>query len=402
LGILIAGLHALRQGGRRLDGIDKALLAYVAVATIYMLFPHLFSAYHVTTKWNARLLSWRADCGYVLIFFGVRHAPISSSTRKWFERVIFGMATLTVIVGFYQWAQPDAWANFVLRTGHIQQYFNVLGAKGPLSQNLNYIINERHPLRVSSVLISPFDMADYLLLPWAIAVERLARHERPLWAYLLCPGILAMLYASRVRADSLAAVVLLLLALIPAPKRTTAARLQMLAAIAVAAIVIVPSLGGTRFVNAEGGGSSNTDHFRELRHGITELSYAPLGLGIGNVAGVGDRFYLGPHLESFTIDNAFLQVSGELGIQALIPWLILLILTWRALGRAARKGDAFVGGVRLAFLAILIAGLYHQPLLTFPVPWTLFAAMGLALKPSATSGTHSHDGSRSLSGSVYV
>jgi hypothetical protein len=62
------------------------------------------------------------------------------------------------------------------------------------------------------------------------------------------------------------------------------------------------------------------------------------------------------------------------------------VLIWRALGQAARRDDAFAGGVRLAFLGIFIAGMYHQVFLSFPVAWMLWAAVGLVLRPRDEPG----------------
>jgi hypothetical protein len=270
----------------------------------------------------------------------------------------------------------------VLKSGRQVQYqVSVLGNDySSVTRNLSYLTT-RNPLRVSSILLSPFDMADYLLIALALAIEHIARRGGSWWSYLMAAGVFGALFASRVRADSLAAVILIVVALLPAPKRPTTARLRLLAAIGVALVVVVPSLGGTRFTNGQGGAASNQGHIREIRAGLTELSTFPLGLGIGNVAGVGDRFVLSSKQQGgFTTDNSVLQVSGELGIQALLPWLLMVVLAWRALGRAARRGDGFAGGVRLAFLGILVAGMYHHVFLSFAVPWTLWAAAGLALK----------------------
>jgi hypothetical protein len=207
-------------------------------------------------------------------------------------------------------------------------------------------------------------------------------------SYVLCAGVVAVLFASRVRADALAAVIVAMVALIPTPNRPVAARLRLLGFILVAALVVVPSLGGTRFVNAEGGAKSNAGHVSEIRGGLMQLAHNPLGIGIGNVAGVGDRFSLATRQGTFTVDNAVLQVGDELGIQALVPWLIMVILIWKALGRTSLRSDEFTGGIRLAFLAMFVAGMYHHVFLSFPVAWILWAAVGLALAPGGGAGAH--------------
>ena len=228
-------------------------------------------------------------------------------------------------------------------------------------------------------------MADFLLIGFALAIERIAREGRPWWGYLLCAGVVAALFASRVRADALAALVLTVFALAPAPQRPAAARLRLLAAVCVAAVIVVPSLGGTRFTNSQGGAASNRAHAGEVTAGINQLVANPLGLGIANVAGIGDRFVLPSTSQGgFTVDNSILQVGDELGIQALVPWLLMIVFTWLALSRVAEDGDAFAGGVRLAFVGLLVAGMYHHAFLNFSVSWVLWAAVGLDLK--ATNG----------------
>lgn len=397
-GILLSALHSLHVGRvregktKQLDAIDKALLVYVAVVTAYLLAPHLFSTFPVHNKLNVRLLAWRADCGYLLVFFAVRHAPIPEATRRTFVRVLMAMATLTVLVGLYQWLRPDSWTHFILVTGaQVRYQVSVLGNDhATVIRNLGYLTNH-NPLRVGSLFLGPFDMADFLLIAFALSLERIARDFRPRISYVLCAVIVLMLFASRVRADALAAVVIALVALVPTAHRPIGARLRLLGAVLVATAVVVPSIAGTRFVNAEGGGKSNSAHVTEIASGVDELIRNPLGIGIGNAAGVGDRFVLTTGKQGgFTVDNAILQVGDELGFQALLPWLVLMILVWRALGRAAREADPFAGGVRLAFLALFVAGMYHHVFLGFPVAWTLWAAVGLALKrvdpPGARAG----------------
>jgi hypothetical protein len=393
-GILLSALHAVHVGRTRkgkksqLDAIDKALLVYVAVVTFYLVFPHLFTLFPVANRWSVRLLAWRADCGYVLLFFAVRHAPIPAAIRRRFVQVVIAVTFLTVVLGFYQWIRPESWSHLILSSGRQVQYqLSVLNIDPTtVGRNLGYLTN-LSLLRVASVFISPFDMADFLLIPLAIAVERIARGHRSRGNYVLCAAILALLFASRVRADALAAVVIAVVAMWPTPNRPLAARLRLLAAILVASAIVVPSLGGTRFVNAEGGAKSNQDHISEITGGLKQLVRNPLGLGIGNVAGVGDRFVLAANRQGgFTVDNAVLQVGNELGFQALVPWLVMVFLIWRALGRAARRSDPFAGGVRLAFLAIFVAGMYHHVFLSFSVAWILWSAVALALRDESTPG----------------
>lgn len=389
--ILVSALHALHVGRtregkqRQLDAIDKAALAYVGVATVYLLVPHLFTAFYVSPHFAVRLLAWRADCGYVLLFFGVRHAPLAPETRRRFFRVLMAMVGLVVVAGAYQLLRPASWSHLILVTGRQVSYqSSVLGnGQATVVRDLGYLTNI-HPLRVSSLFLSPFDLADFLLIPLAIAVERIARNYRAKWSYVLCGVVLLMLFTTEVRADALGAIAIGLIALIPTPQRPVVARLRLLGAMLLGAMVLLPALSGSRFVNGQGGARSNQGHVSELTGGVQTLARNPLGLGIGDAAGVGDRFVLQQPGQQggFTVDNAVLQVGDELGVQALLPWLVLMVLVWRALGRASKQSDPFAGGIRLAFLAILIAGMYHEPFLSFPVPWILWAAIGMVLRPA--------------------
>ncbi len=389
--ILLSALHELHVGRTRrgltkqLDAVDKALLVYVAVVTFYLLFPHLLTQFPVSNHLSVRLLAWRSDCGYVLLFFAVRHAPIPPESRRRFVQVLVGLAVVTVLLGAYQWLRPASWSHLILYSGQQVKYqISVLGNDpATVAHTLGYLTN-RNPLRISSIFLSPFDMADFLLIAFAVAVERITRDYRSRGSYLLCAVILAALYASQVRADGLAAVIIAMIALAPTPNRPVAARLRLLGAILLAGVAIIPALGGTRFLNAQGGSNSNQGHISELTGGVQELIRNPLGLGIGNTAGVGDRFVLSANRQGgFTVDNTVLQVGDELGVEALVPWLVMVILIWKALGRASRRSDPFTGGMRLAFLAVFIAGMYHHVFLSFPVAWILWAALGLVLQPAA-------------------
>ncbi|MGH9125512.1 MAG: hypothetical protein ACRDZ8_12415 [Acidimicrobiales bacterium] len=394
--ILVSALHALHVGRtreakvRQLDAIDKAALAYVAVATIYLLVPHLFTSFYVSPHFSVRLLAWRADCGYVLLFFAVRHAPLAPETRQRFVRVLMAIVGLVVITGLYQLVRPASWSHLILVTGRQVSYqTSVLGNnQTTVVRDLGYLTNI-HPLRISSLFLSPFDLADFMLIPLAIAVERIARNYRSKWSYVLCGVVLLILFATQVRADALGAIAIGLIALIPTPHRPAVARLRLLGAMLIGALVLLPALSGSRFFNGQGGAKSNHGHVSELTGGVQTLARNPLGLGIGDAAGVGDRFVLQQPGQQggFTVDNAVLQVGDELGVQALLPWLLLMILVWRALGRASKQPDPFAAGIRLAFLAILIAGMYHEPFLTFPVPWILWAAIGLVLRPAGVGAT---------------
>ncbi|MHB1534689.1 MAG: hypothetical protein ACYC1D_08780, partial [Acidimicrobiales bacterium] len=315
ISILFAALRELRDGRERLDRLDRALLAYVGFVTLYLLLPHLFSP-TAPSAWNVRLLAWRSDCGYPLVFFGVRHAGISFRFRERFTRLVIGLGVLTAVLALYQRAAPGSWTNFVFHRAH-QVQFETDIVHVSLADTINtfrYLLS-LNPLRVSSIFFSPFDMADYLVLVAALLVERISHDARSPWRYPQLALVMAALFFSRTRADALAAVIVLALAVLPAPRRPIEARVRLIVALLVGAAIVVPALGGTRFLGAHGANTSSQQHVSEVTYGISVIWHHPFGLGLGDQPSTASRFAAATGQASGVIsDNSVTQVGDELGI----------------------------------------------------------------------------------------
>jgi hypothetical protein len=243
------------------------------------------------------------------------------------------------------------------------------------------------PLRVSSIFLNPNDMSDFLVVVTALVAERIVRNRRSPWYYLLLAATVGALFFSEVRADTLGALVVLGLVVLPAPRRPTEARIRLLLGFAIGAAIIVPSLAGTRFVGGQGGSSSASGHITEIQYGITVLSHHPFGLGLGDQPSTSLRFdtQTGNQSRNVISDNSVLQVGDELGLQAMIPWLGLTVGVLLELRRRARRGDELAAAAGLGLLGVLVAGQYHHVFLLFPVPWILWAGVGLALSENRES-----------------
>src|SRR5581483_4600361 len=377
LAVLVAGLRQLRDAHHRLDRIDIALLLYLVAVTLYLLFPHVFAS-GAPTAWNTRLLAWRSDAGYPLLFFGVRHAPIPLRLKNRFFSIVMGLGALIAVLALYQEVAPASWSSFVLNTAHLATYQLKVSGIQPylIVQELEYLFFIS-PLRVSSIFASPFDMSDYLILVVAIAAVRIRDNTGRSWMnYAVLAASLGAIYFSRVRGDAVAVVVILILMALPGARRPREGRMRLVGVLCIGAILIIPSLGGSRYVGAAGGSSSTSAHITEIEHGLKLIADRPLGLGLGSEPS--DRQYL-VSATSDTSEDAILQVSNELGVQALVPWLAMMAFILLALRCRARDGDAFASIMGFALLGILIAGLTHHVFLVLPDPWTLWAGVGLAL-----------------------
>jgi O-antigen ligase len=210
----------------------------------------------------------------------------------------------------------------------------------------------------------------------AIAAVRIRANQHGFFNYVVLGLSLGSIYFSRVRGDALAVVIILVLIALPSARRPSEGRLRLIGVLIIGALLIIPSLGGSRFTGAQGGSISTSVHIQELEHGVSLIGVHPLGLGLGSEPS--DRQTL-VTTTSDTSENAVLQVTDELGIEGLLPWLAFMAFVLLALRRRAKEGDDLASTMGFALLAILIAGMTHHVFLTVPVPWTLWAGAGVAL-----------------------
>jgi hypothetical protein len=381
LTILLAGLRQIRDSGRKFDRIDIALLMYVAVVTAYLIAPHVFSSF-APTELGARLAAWRSDCGYALVFFGTRHVAFKPGFRQTVIKVVLSLGFATGVVGIYQRLDPTGFSNFCVNTAHLFQYQQHVIGSAPSQVAYTYAyITQISPLRVSSYLLSPFDCADFMTIVCAICAVRISQNGRSPINYIVFGTCGATLFFTQVRADFLALVIVLVLIALPISKTPVEGRIRLIGALLVAVVVIVPSLAGTRLAGNKATQASSTGHVTEITNGINIIKKWPLGLGLGEQPGVAIRLAANaPQIDGGDIsDNMITQVGDELGLQALLPWLLMMIFIGIAFKRRAASGDTFAAAIGFGFLCICLDGQYHHVFLNFPIPWTIWACAGLAL-----------------------
>ncbi|HUC05073.1 MAG TPA: hypothetical protein VL961_06725 [Acidimicrobiales bacterium] len=393
LAILVAGLRAIRDTGRHLDKVDVFLLLYVAAVTLYLIVPHFFSAL-APTQLAPRLLAWRTDAGYPLVFFGARHAVFSTHLRQRVIRVILVMGAFMGLVGLYQKVSGTGFANFVDNTARVPQYLtNVLGDSPSFADSsVKYAISSGVSFHhITSILLSPYDFADYMIIVALVAAVHISYRHRSVFTYAVFAIAAACIWFTQVRGDAVAVGIALVLVAIPASRTPLEGRIRLVALLVLAAVLVVPALGGSRFSGSNKGAQlSSQGHIYEIEDGLGVIYYEPLGLGLGNQPGVGLKYNTSSALINGgdISDNMITQVGDELGLQSMIPWLIMMFLVGLALQRRASKGDELAAGIGFAFVGWIIAGQTHHVFLTFPGPWTLWVVMGLAvnLTPAETAG----------------
>ncbi len=180
--LFVAGMREVRDSGKKFDRIDIAALLYIGVTTAYLIAPHVFSAL-APDQFSARILAYRADIFYVLIFLGVRHAPITAKMRERFNVTLMVMGGFLAAIGIYQKLDPAGFSNFILNTCHVLSYqINVLNIPFFTAYS-NLIELSATPLRVTSLLFSSYDIGDYLVVVVAIAAVRITRNYKNPWNY---------------------------------------------------------------------------------------------------------------------------------------------------------------------------------------------------------------------------
>jgi hypothetical protein len=397
--VFIAGAREVVRRRSRLDGLDKLILAYCAALTIYVVFPFFVSSQFFPRSGFDRLLGYRINAGFLLVFLACRHAPIGAKWRRRFIVSVIGAALLLAAIGVYQFIRPEWFSDFVLDDLGIP-FFQLDVLEVPLDGVVStFRWTQENPVRVGSLFVGPFDFADFLLLPAALLLVRLTRRAGRLRDVGFLAIIGGALLASQTRANIIALGVVVLLALAPSPNRLLANRLRILAIVLLAAVAFVPRLASSRLGGAEQSAKSTEGHVNEIQFGLTVLQEYPLGLGIGTAPAVSAR---SPDAIVVISDNSLLQVGNELGIGMMALFIAILVATVLALWRRSRGDpeDHLADGACLALIGLIIAGQFHHVFQTFAIAWPLWAAIGLALarrKPDhATTEMSEGSGKRSM------
>jgi hypothetical protein len=385
-GLALAAGRELLSGRARLDLLDWVVLAYLAVVTFELVMPHVLVD-HPVGSLAARLDAWRGDATYPLLLVAARRAPLPPGARRRLVRVFTVTAAVVMAVGFYERLDPSGFVRIVVSDLKLPRYDSRVLHESP-SEIASGIANfaSVHPFRISSTLLYPFDLGDYMLVALAVWLEALLRARgRPgLWVGVV--GALATLYLTEVRGDLLAGAAVAAFGLVPLPGRLPQARRRLAVVLVLAVVAAAPFLGASRYLGGHGAARSTNLHEHELANAVSFFVHHLSGLGLGNQPGASARFgSLGGN--AMVGDNSVLQVGIELGVQGLLPWLALLALTARevirrAVGDGRAGGDGLAVGAGVGLAAVLIAGQTHPAFVSFPAAWTVMLLLGTALRPA--------------------
>lgn len=397
LGVVVAGLQGYRASRKPLDALDWLAIGFIGLAAVYALLPGLFAP-DAPQDSDVRSLALRQSAGFVILFLAARHARLPGAFLERAMRTAFAVGSAIAAIAIYEYFFSDAWNEFVVETiqyGHYQvQVLNVFPPNALDYRVYGHIAGEEI-IRVGSVFLGPLSLGFYLLVGFAVGIERVVRGgARPaVVAALFVVG--AALLLSQTRSALIGALIIAALAFRFAPGRRGGRRIQFAFVLVIGLLVALPAASSTGLADRASTTASSddpnaTDHLEALRDGVESLVEHPLGQGLGTSAGIGQRF----QQAAIISENNYLQVGNEIGIPAMATFVFLTVLAILRLRRAALKDpDVGIAAIWTAATGLAVGAFFLHTWNDFAVSWTLWGLAGAALgigarrSPQGTGGS---------------
>jgi O-antigen ligase len=382
LGVVVAGIQGYRAGPRHLDALDRLGLAYVAIVGAYAAAPTLFAP-GAPAAANTRSLAFRSIAGFVILLMAARHARLPEQFASRAARVVMIVGAVVAAIAVYEYFFSDAWNSFIVDGIHYLRYqLNILHVNSSSAADIRRYgdIGGQHVVRVGSVFLEPTTCGFFLVLPFAVAVERRLRsglHGRAGLLLLLLIG--AALILTQTRAALISALVVVFLAVKHIEGRNSSRRIQFAMIFAAAIVLALPAITATglseRVTTTISGQQNATDHVQAFWNGVHAIEAEPLGHGVGTSASVGQRLSYG-----FIIpENSYLQVGVENGVIAMVIFVALTIAVLRRLRRAATRADLGTSAIRSAGLGLATGAFLIHTWNEFSVAWVFWGLAGAAI-----------------------
>ncbi len=383
-GIVIAGVQGYRAGRRRFDAIDRLGFAYVVLVSVYALAPKVFAT-GAPAAANARSLAFRQTAGFVILLLAARHARLPDDFASRAARLVLAVGAVVAGIAVYEYFFSSSWNSFIVdNVKYIRYQIDVLHtAPFSVTDIRRYgDVAGHHVVRVGSVFLDPTPCGFFLLLPFAVAVERRLRPGLRGSANLLLIPIAAALVLTQTRSALIGALVITALAIRPVAGRTVSRRFQFALLFAAAIVVAFPAVSATGLTErvsttASGQNQSSIDHVQSFWKAVDAVEAQPLGHGLGTGAGVGQRF--DRTATPVVAENSYLQVGIETGVIAMLLFAALTVAVVRRLRLAAAAGDLGTVAIRSAAWGLAIGAFLLHAWNDFSVAWTFWALAGAAI-----------------------
>lgn len=388
LGIVLAGVRGFHWSRRRFDALDWLALGFVTIVGAYAVFGPMFLP-QAPAGTGVRLLGLRQSAIFVILLMAARHARFEPGFAERAMRVVLGVSAVVAAVGVFEFFFSSSWNDFVVKTVVFWRYqLEVLQVQpfNPFDYRIYGQIGDRQIVRIGSVFLSSASCGFYLVIGFAIALQRvLVRGARiPLLGALVLIG--GALILTLTRSAVLGALVVSFLALRLVMKRGSAQRTRVALILVAGALLAVPAAWATglaaRTVHGVlGQEESAVEHVEAFFRGVQVVAERPLGQGLGTSAGTGQRF---PTPNVVVPENNYLQVGNELGLVTMLVFIALTVAFVRHLRRAAHQhDDPAAAALSGAAVALALGAFFLHVWNDFSVAWTLWGLGGAVLSLAA-------------------
>ena len=382
---VIAGLvlGALKHTGTHqpsLDTLDRIVIAYIAVVTVYLLIPQLLTPSAPQSIFE-RLVAYRSDVAFGFVFLALRHGPIERDAARRLARVTIVSALVVAMVGVYEWFFSDAWNSFSVDVLEVARYkATILNVVVPNPNDLRIYgnIGGRTTVRVGSVFYSQ-GVGLYLLAAFAFVIAGVvSRRVTPLLAFTGVAVTLTTFFA-QTRAPLVGGIVVVFVAANRRGARYASGRARLVFVMMLVVALALPLAETSGVSDRVTSGDTTADHLASTTTGLAAIVADPVGTGLGT-APEGARFNAG----GIAAENSYLQVGNEIGLVAMVIFVAIFIVLFRELNLVARGGG--MGGdvafaLRCGGIGLFVAGLFLH-VWQFEQALIMFTAFGLALNPA--------------------
>jgi hypothetical protein len=385
LGVIVAGARNYIATGRRADALDRLALGFIGVALLYLGLQHQIIP-SAPSSTSIRLLGFREDAGFVLLLLGARHAPLPARFLERVGKALLVVTSVVAAIGLFEAVASGAWNRFVVNTIQYTRYEVGVLHSTPINF---YDIRQYGPIagvvRIGSVFLSPLTLGFYLVLGFAVGLERVARGRGRPWVLIALLAIFSAILLTQTRSAILAALVVALLVIQPTPGRQRHWRAQLAIALAAVAVMAIPTAfaSGLNTRVASGTSTTNSDtagHVAGFWDGVNAIGQDPLGHGLGTSAGVGQRV---ANSQAIIPENYYLQIGVELGIIPMVLFVVLTVTLVVKLRSAARRSSHYaVAALGGAVAGLAIGAWFLQVWTDFSVAWSVWGLAGAALAAS--------------------
>jgi O-antigen ligase len=302
--------------------------------------------------------------------------------------VVLAMGALAGGVAVYEAIAPTTWLHFLTNVIDVPRYQAVVFHHATSADSLviHSTVGGHSFVRVGSILQSPLALGFYLCVALAIGLERLTQSRLRGWSALATLLSAAGIVATVTRSALLAGLVVILVLAWRGIRHLSPGRVRLGLILVGIAIVIAPFAGssavGERTAASTSGGEDASTHVQAVQAGFDAIIAQPFGRGLGTAPGIGQRFQVHGTLTS---EDAYLQVGNELGIIAMVLFVLLLLSLVSHLRRAPPNGVVAPTALFAAGCGLIVGGLFLHVWLDFPTSLTFWGIAGVALNPSLRS-----------------